>query len=301
MSIRIIGAAIGHGAMNPSAQDAPERLRVMGLAGALGDGAKAERFWEASWDTTIYPHFTRRRQKDLPIVEEFSERLQKVVYRVMVDGDFPLVVGGDHSCAIGTWTGVARAWRDAGGEGGVGLVWIDAHLDSHTFDTSPSAALHGMPLAALLGHGQRRIVSCGGMGAKVDPSRCAVIGARSWEEGEEELLNRLGVRIITSKDARERGIGSCLSEAVGIARGTGGFWGVSLDMDAIDPAQAPGVGSSEPDGLDANGLVQALSSMDLGADGDFRAFELTELAPALDDKEGSTAALAMRLAKAALC
>ena len=299
MSVRIIGAAIGHGAQHPGAAEAPEELRRAGLARMLGEEARAERFWEVSWDTTLHPRFTKRRSKDLPVVGEFCDRLEKVVHRVLADGDFPFVIGGDHSCAMGTWAGVARHWREAGGDGGLGMVWMDAHLDSHTFDTSPSAAIHGMPLAVLLGRGQRDLVRCGGFEGKVDPKRCVVVGARSWEKEEPELLSSLGVRVMDILEIRRRGLAECLAEATEIARGDGGFWGASLDMDAVDPADAPGVGSPEAGGLRLADLAGALGDLNWWEDGSFRAFELVELSPPLDIG-GKTQAAAMELARAVL-
>ena len=284
MSIRIIGAAIGHGAQDPESQNAPDFVRSGGFAKrleALLDEQGPERFWEASWDTTIYPHFTHRRSKDLPVVSEFCERLQKVVGRVLAENDFPFVIGGDHSCAVGTWSGAARIAKERGQES-FGLLWVDAHLDAHTFETSPSAALHGMPLACLLGHGQRNLVHCAGFTPKIDPQRCVVFGARSWEDGEPELLSHLGVRVFEAEEILSRGMGVCAEEAINRVHGEGGPYGVSVDLDAFDPQYVPGVGSREPLGMDPEEFCRVCSSLKLGADPWFSALEIVEFAPAKD-------------------
>ncbi len=299
MAIRIIGAAIGHGAQDPASQEGPDAARAWGLARRLeelGGEDSPERFLEVSWDTTLYPHFTRRYRKDVPVVAEFSERLRKVAGRVVSEGDFPLVVGGDHSCAIGTWSGVAAALRERG-QGELGLVWVDAHLDSHTFETTQSWAIHGMPLACLLGHGQRELAGCAGFAPKVAGSRCAVFGARSWEAGERELLEHEGVRIFGMEEIGDRGALACLEEAARIARGGGGHWGMSLDLDAFDPADAPGVGTPERGGLRAREFREALRALRIGADPMLRALEIAEYAPRAD-REGKTLELLGDLASA---
>lgn len=297
MSLRIIGASIGHGAQDPDSQNAPDVVRLAGLATVIEREALRtgnERFDEASWDTTLYPHFAKGFRKDLPIVGDFSERLRKVVARVHADGSFPLVVGGDHSCAIGTWSGVASALRDEG-RGPLGLVWVDAHLDSHTFETTPSGAIHGMPLACLLGHGQRLVAQCGGFSPKIDASRTTVLGARSWEDGEPELLEHLGVRVIPASECRRRGFESVLSEAV--SRASSGPWGMTLDMDAFDPSFVPSVCSPETGGIDPSEFVSALRALRISRDPLFRAFEIAEYAPA-HDVDGKGLAVLLSVAEA---
>lgn len=299
MSIRIIGAAIGHGAQDPSSQEGPDAAREAGLAGrleALGGEATPERFLEVSWDTTLYPHFTRRFRKDVPVVAEFSERLGKVVGRVVSDGDFPVVIGGDHSCAIGTWSGVASALRDRG-QGELGLLWVDAHLDSHTFETTQSWAIHGMPLACLLGHGQRDLASCGGFAPKLDASRVAVLGARSWEPGERELLEHAGASVFGMEEIERMGLAAALSEALRIVRGDGdSHWGMSVDIDAFDPQDAPGVGSPERGGIRWAEFREALRGERVGADPMLRALEIVEFAPR-SDRDGKTLELLCQAAE----
>lgn len=300
MSLRMIGAAIGHGAQDPESQNAPDVVRVSGLAKMIEESAEKngnDRFEEASWDTTLYPHFTKRFRKDLPVVGDFSERLQKVVSRVHSDGDFPLIIGGDHSCAIGTWSGIARSLNETGQES-IGLVWVDAHLDSHTFETSSSWAIHGMPLACLLGKGQKSLANCAGFAPKLEASRTVIIGARSWESGERELLDHLGVKIFEAEEVFEKGLESVLLEAVSIASCNGsGLWGLTIDLDAFDPDFAPGVCSPEKNGLNPKEFTEIMCKEKFGRDINFRALEIVEFAPKYD-KDGKTLEVLKMLALA---
>jgi arginase len=234
-------------------------------------------------------------------VEAFVPRLADAVRASLRARRFPLVLGGDHSCAVGTWSGVAEAHRAEGNGrpgGAIGLIWIDAHLDSHTPETSESQAPHGMPLAALLGHGAPALTDLYGWRAKLSPRHVVVIGARSWEAGEAALLKSLGVRVMTIDEVAQRGLPACIDEAVHIvSTGTVGY-GVSFDVDAIDPHDAPGVGSPEAGGIRAHEAVLALTHF--AADPRLLAFELVEYNPQLDDARGSTAALCDTLLASAL-
>ena len=191
------------------------------------------------------------------------------------------VIGGDHSIAIGTWSGVARALA-----GPVGLVWIDAHLDSHVPETTPSGAIHGMPLAALFGYGDRRLTSLARATPALEPWHVAIVGARSYETGEFALLKRLGVQIFFMDEVAARGLATVLDEALAIAgTGTAGI-GLSVDCDSVDPEDAPGVGTPVPGGVSGGYLVAALRPL---AD-ELAAVEVVEFNPRRD-RDGRTAAL----------
>ena len=206
-----------------------------------------------------------------------SARLAAEVGAVLQAGNFPLVVGGDHSCAIGTWSGVHRALAD---RGPIGLIWIDAHMDSHTFATTPSGQINGMPLACLLGHGDAALTGVNGPEAKLRPEHVCLIGVRSYEVGEAALLQRLGVRVFDMDEIRRRGLAGVFDEALAIVRqGTAGF-GVSVDLDELDPEEEPGVGSPVPGGLHRAELADALSP--LRGDLAFVAMEIAEYNPRRD-------------------
>lgn len=228
-------------------------------------------------------------------VQALVPRLADAVRHVAVAGRFPVVLGGDHSCAVGSWSGVADAYR---AQGRIGLIWIDAHLDSHTPETSESQAPHGMPLAALLGHGASALTDIYGWRGKLAPEHAVVVGARSYEDGEVRLLASLGVRVIGIEEVQKRGLADCIDEAIVIAsNGTVGY-GVSFDVDAIDPLEAPGVGSPVESGIEADAAIAAMRHF--ADDTRLLAFELVEYNPERDDAERRTAAICLSLVDAAL-
>lgn len=296
MSIRIVGAAIGNGAQDPSTESAPEYLKAFKLVQQIEEQISektAEHLQEISWDTILYPHFTKKFNKALPVVSEFSERLQKVVGRVLSNGDFPIILGGDHSCAIGTWSGVARTFKEYG-QGDFGLLWVDAHMDAHTFETTPSNAIHGMPLASLLGCGKQELVNVAGAGQKIKPENLVLVGVRSYEIGEKELLDRLGVTYYTMDDIAQIGLENVLNQAKNIVSKNGQYWGMSIDIDAFDPEIAPGVGSPEQNGINPQEFMQIMNSWDLDYVAEFRALEIAEFSPK-NDIQDKTAILVKNL------
>lgn len=245
----MIGIASGLGARDHGCEDAPLFLRTLNVF--RSDDIPV------TWGDILKPN-TVSPGSPVAVTAELCSRLADYVQHTMETGYFPLVVGGDHSCAIGTWSGV-RQWL--GEEGSLGLIWIDAHMDSHTFSTSPSGALHGMPLACLLGHGEQALTRLGTTVPKLRPEHVCLLGVRSFEEGEAALLKKLGVRVISMEEVRKRGLTATLTEAMAIARnGTAGY-GVSLDLDVLDPAEEPGVGSPAPDGLSCLELEHALRQL----------------------------------------
>jgi arginase len=178
--------------------------------------------------------------------------------RLAANGEKFVVIGGDHSCAIGTWSGVSDALQYSGS---LGLIWIDAHLDMHVPETTHSGAIHGMPVACLLGRGAPELVSVAETGPAIDPRHLCLVGARSFEPEEITFAERLGIHVIWMDEVRRLGIDKALSRARDIAtNGTVGF-GLSLDMDAFDPTDAPGVGTPEPGGIDAGLALRAWDSL----------------------------------------
>ena len=268
-NIIVIGAASGAGAPDPATADGPDALRHYRV---FHDTP----LQHVEWDTILR---VSRAEQDTPLhaVAALSARLAAEVEAVLSAGNFPLVVGGDHSCAIGTWSGVHRALAD---RGPIGLIWVDAHMDSHTFATTPSGQIHGMPLAALLGHGEAALTAIDGPGAKLHPDQVCLIGVRSYEAGEAALLHQLGVRVFEMDEVRRRGLADVFDEVLAIVRhGTAGF-GVSVDLDALDPGEEPGVGTPVPGGLRRAELAAALSR--LRGDPSFVAMEIVEYNPRRD-------------------
>lgn len=190
-------------------------------------------------------------------------------------GHLPVIIGGDHSIAAGTWRGVGRGLGEA-----PGLIWIDAHLDAHTPDTTPSGNPHGMPLAALLGYGAADMKNI--EGPALNPERVVVIGIRSWETEERRLLDALGVRCYDMADIERLGLRQIMQAAVERARGGDpeGRFGLSLDLDAVDPNDAPAVGTPVAAGISGCDLFATLRG--LADQPGFCALELVEYNPKLD-------------------
>src|SRR5207245_2603897 len=188
-------------------------------------------------------------------------------------GRLPCVLGGDHTCAGGTWTGVARSLR-----GHLGLVWVDAHMDSHTPGTSHTGRLHGMPLAWLLGQDDDPLY--GLASGVLDPRHVCLVGVRSYELEESERLARLGVRVYLMEEVRQRGLQRALDDALRIAsQNTAGF-GISIDLDVVTPEDAPGVAVPAEGGLGGAELALALEG--IGGKPGLAAVELVEYCPRLD-------------------
>lgn len=269
--IVVIGAAGGYGAQNPACQDGPEVLRSFDFLDQLETSGIVY-----EWEGII--HLERNHSQDpqssvVDMCTQLAEKTGKAVSR----GDFPIVVGGDHSCAIGTWSGVKSV---TGGR--LGLLWIDAHMDSHTFETSPSHAIHGMPLACLLGYGSDALKNIAFPGTKLLPQDVCLIGTRSFEKAEAQLLEQLGVRVFFMEEIRRRGIRAVFVDALAIVQKETSGFGISIDLDALDPLEESGVGSPVPDGLLKDELAAALQQ--LGSNTKLLAMEIVEYNPYLDRK-----------------
>ena len=284
--VELIGAAWGLGGADPGCADAPAVLapRIAARLAACG---------RASVPGPMLSPAPGERRKQVA-VSRLCALLGSAVADAVRRGRMPCVLGGDHSCAAGTWTGVARALREA--HGTLGLVWVDAHMDSHTPRTSHTGRLHGMPLAWLLGQDDDPLY---GLATGVlEPRHLALVGVRSYEREEEERLTRLGVRVYRIDEVQARGLDAVLAEAIAIATdGTAGF-GVSIDLDVVNPAEAPGVGTPVAGGLAGDRLAAAL--MQLRGLPAFVALELVEYSPRMD-AGGCTAQVAVDLLAAALC
>lgn len=274
--IRIIGAASGIGAQDQACEDGPVAFHRSQAWHEL------EHHPLLDWGKTLFAPDGDGSSTAGRIAELCRDLADEVALALRAD-EFPVVIGGDHSVAIGTWSGVARVLGEP-----FGLLWIDAHLDSHTPETSYSGAIHGMPLACLLGRGDKRLLDMGLIGAQISAAHTVVLGPRSYEPEEFAFLQRMGVRIIDSEEVHQRGFVDCLAEAVGIVSAAPAGFGVTLDLDAIDPQLAPGVGSPEPDGLVAHDALMAIH-LAAGMPG-FKALEIVEYNPDRD-QYGATASL----------
>ncbi len=284
----LIGASFGWGAGLKETEMGPQVLKQLGSLNTK------------PWRTFLKANIPYSADKMLSYeerltqVEDFACRLAEQVV-ACEPMHVPIVLGGDHSIAIGTWSGMVSA-KNA--QGNFGLIWIDAHMDSHTPQTTPSYNIHGMPLAVLLGHGDSRLVNVGLPGAKLNPAHVVLIGVRSFEPGEEKLLKSLNVTIYYIDDVNKRGFKTVFEEAVKkVSDKTNGF-GVSLDIDAFDPTIAPGTGAPEPNGiLDVDAVVDGLIS--IKDNEKFTALEIVEFDPTRD-QNSKTSQLVVKLVSAIL-
>lgn len=223
---------------------------------------------------------------NLELIAEKTELLAKKVDEVMAAGSFPLVLGGDHSIAIGTLAGVSKHFQN------LGVIWFDAHGDLNTFETSPSGNVHGMPLAVSLGLGHPKLTNVGGYSPKVKPENIVIIGARSLDKGEKELIRKKGIKVYTMHEVDRLGMTKVMDETIQFLEGKTDGVHLSLDLDALDPNDAPGVGTPVHGGItfrEGNLAMEMLSESKL-----ITSCEFVEVNPILDERN-KTAKVAVAL------
>src|SRR5271157_239166 len=228
--------------------------------------------------------------KYLPQIRAVCDDLGMKVYQALTGGRLPLVLGGDHSAAVGTLSGVSKYFRDRGQS--VGLIWLDAHADMNTPESSPSGNIHGMPLACLMGMGPAELVDLFGYRPKVAPRNAAIVGLRDVDQLERPHVRASGIRAFTMRDIDERGLRAVMEEAIRMAcDGTAGFH-LSLDMDFVDPKDAPGVGTPVRGGVTYR---EAHLAMEMICDSrNMVSMEVVEVNPVIDEVN-RTADLAVEL------
>jgi arginase len=292
----IIGVPMDLGAGRRGVDMGPSAIRIAGLNQAM-----ALLGFDVTDAGNVHVHppeaivQVNARARYLPQIAAASEELAGMVETALKQAAIPVILGGDHSIAVGSVAGVASFYREQKRK--IGIVWLDAHTDSNTPQTTPSGNIHGMPLAALLGYGPEELTHICGFAPKVLPENTVIIGARSVDPGERELLKRLGIRVFTMSELDELGMAEVISEAVQIASlNTAGFH-VTMDMDFIDPFYAPGVGTPERGG--ATYREGHLAMEKLAASGRVLSVELTEVNPVYDTSN-QTAQLAVEMILSAL-
>ena len=223
------------------------------------------------------------RLKYLDEIAESCDNLADTVASVMNAGNFPLVLGGDHSMSIGTIAGLATHCREA--EKRLGVLWIDAHADMNTADSSPSGNIHGMPVAVSFGLGHERLTSVGGAYRKIDPENIVMIGLRSVDLGEKQLIREKAIRSYTMHDIDRLHIHRVITDALDYLIARCDHIHVSFDLDSIDPEIVPGVGTPVPGGLswrEAHYLMETIAER-----GALGSLEIAEANPILDDRNKS--------------
>jgi arginase len=214
--------------------------------------------------------------RNLKAIEAANTQLAELVSQVVEKSHFPLVLGGDHSIAIGTLTGVSKYYED------LGVIWFDAHGDLNTGETSPSGNIHGMPLASSLGIGHPALSGLGGYGPKVKPENLVIIGPRDLDKGEKKLIKEMGLRVYTMHEIDRMGMASVMEESIDYLKKRTDGVHLSLDLDGIDPTDAPGVGTPVIGGISYRESHLAMEM--LSESGIIVSAEFVEINPILDER-----------------
>jgi arginase len=247
--VSVLGVPLGFGAGLAGVDLGPAAMRVARLTQRIAQlGYEVRDLGDLRIEAPREQCQPNDKAKYLAEIAAACETVAAEVQNVMRAGELPVVLGGDHSIAAGSVAGVAAVARERGGQQ-IGLIWFDAHADMNTPETTPSGNVHGMPLAALLGYGARELTHVAGFAPKLDPRYCAHVGARDLDPAERELIKRLGVRFFTMREIDERGMSAVMDEAIEIARRAPAGFHVTLDVDALDPGDAPGSGTVVRGGL----------------------------------------------------
>jgi len=293
---KIIGVPMDLGAGRRGVDMGPSAIRIAGLNQAV-----ALLGYQVTDAGNVHVHPPEAveemnpRARYLAQIADAAEELAGRVEAALEEGALPIILGGDHSIAIGSVAGLASYHRKR--DEHVGIIWLDAHADSNTPETTPSGNIHGMPLAALLGYGARELTHIAGFAPKVLPENSVIIGARSIDPGERGFIKSHGIRVFTMSELDERGMAGVIAEAVEIATlNTAGFH-VTMDMDFLDPFYAPGVGTPERGG--ATYREGHLAMEKIADSGRVLSVELTEVNPVFD-VSNQTAQLAVELILSAL-
>jgi arginase len=293
--IRVIGVPLDLGQSRRGVDMGPSAVRVAGLEARLE--AIGHIVEDGGNVAVAIPEQKKEGAANAKYLKEITATCTKhaeLVYKSLEAGQVPLSLGGDHSMAAGTVSGVAEFYRKQNQR--VGLIWIDAHTDINTPDSSPSGNVHGMPLAALLGLWPSELSDIYDFSPKVNPENCVLVGVRDIDAVEKENVRRAGIGVFTMRDIDERGMRTVMEEALRMAgRGTAGYH-ISLDMDWVDPEDAPGVGTPVRGGATYR---EAHLAMEIIADhGRMLSFEIVEVNPVIDE-HNRTADLAVELALSA--
>jgi arginase len=224
--------------------------------------------------------------KNLKLVARGNISLAEKVDEIVEGGVFPLVLGGDHSIAIGTLAGIAKHYKN------LGIIWYDAHGDLNTEETSPSGNIHGMPLAVSLGLGHKDLVEIYGYSGKVKPENIVLIGARALDDGEKELIRKTGIKVFSMHEIDRHGMAKVMDETIAYLKERTDGVHLSLDLDALDPADAPGVGTPVNGGISYR---ESHLAMEMLAESEIiTSAEFVEVNPILDERN-KTAAVAVAL------
>jgi arginase len=284
--VGILGVPLGYGAGQAGSELGVGAMRLSRMrGGVLSDHVRAlgydvEDYGDVDVIRSLDVAPVSTNPKYLPEMLASCRNIATDVKRILSDGAFPVILGGDHSIAIGSFAGISSFYRDRGED--VGLIWFDAHADINTPQTSRSGNIHGMPMATILGHGDESLVNIEGFSPKLRPDYCTHVGARDVDAGERSLVHQLGLRdnFFTMSDIDRRGMLACVQDAIEIASKAPGGFAVTFDVDMIDPRFAPGSGTLVRGGATYREAHLALEVV--AEHGGLRSFEIVEVNPMLD-------------------
>jgi arginase len=284
MTIRIIGVPMDLGAGRRGVDMGPSAMRIAGVAEklrALGHTVIDE--GDISIKVPEQQKIKNEKLKYLPEIARAVTVLASKVEKILTDGHFPLVLGGDHSIAIGTIAGLASFCKKNNKR--LGVIWVDAHGDLNTPETTPSGNIHGMPLAVALGHGAIELTSVGGIEREVEPANVVMIGVRSLDPGERDFIHKIGINIYPMPDVDKYGIHRIMERALKKIRERVDVIHVSFDLDSVDPSVAPGVGTPVRGGLsyrEAHLIMETIAECNC-----MNSLEVVEVNPILDNRNQS--------------
>jgi arginase len=289
--VRIIGVPMDLGQSRRGVDMGPSAMRGAGLQSSIKKlGLQVEDIGNLSVKQPEEMPIGEKRAKYLQEIAETCADVAAAAEKSLSEGFFPLVLGGDHSIAAGAAAGVANFFRKDKKQ--IGYLWLDAHGDMNTPESSPSGNVHGMPLAAIMGYGAPELVDLLGFKPKAEPGNIVIVGARDLDAQERKIVKKSGVHVFTMRDIDERGMREVMSDALKYAMDDTAGVAVSLDMDFVDPADAPGVGTPVRGGVTYR---EAHLAMEMIADTESMvSLEVVEINPILDE-HNRTALLGVEL------
>jgi arginase len=289
--IRIIGVPMDLGASRRGVDMVPSALRVAGLQSRLKQlGRQVEDVGNVAVPQAEEQPYGEKKARYLDEITQTCKGLAEMVLKTLDEDMIPLVLGGDHSIAVGTVAGAAAHFNKTGKR--IGVIWLDAHGDMNTPESSPSGNVHGMPLAAIMGHGPPELIDLAGIKPMVEARNVVLVGIRDLDSKERRFAKESGVHVFTMRDIDERGMREVMAEALRFAGDDTAGIAVSLDMDFVDPSDAPGVGTPVRGGVTYR---EAHLALEMIADSrSMVSFELVEINPVID-LHNTTALLGVEL------
>lgn len=279
LNISIVGVPMDHGQNRRGVDMGPSAIRYAGVVDRIEElGHTVSDEGDIQIGQADGSVDTSTNLRNLKAITEATEALGDKVFEVAEAGNFPLVLGGDHSIAIGTLAGISERHEN------LGVIWYDAHADMNTSDTSPSGNIHGMPLAASFGHGHEKLTNIRGYSPKVKPENIVIIGARSVDPGERQLIKERGIRVYSMHEIDKMGMNAVIEDSIRYLKEERKTDAVhlSLDLDGIDPMYTPGVGTPVPGGISYRESHLAMEMLfDAGI---ITSAEFVEVNPILDEK-----------------